>query len=138
MPSCVKGVLTYAPRSRAFAELYDLRIGGWLTWEQVQQARVASFAKLDEAQFGTSDEKRFALRDCAAMSLLSLIPPDRVGAIRRVRGPTPSHHSHQPTRAGDRALTIVLSAHGCVRLDRVCATVRASACLFRLARAHPR
>merc|ERR1712185_262911 len=88
-----------AEKASKTQQMYDQRVGGWLAWEDVQKARVASFAKLEEAQFGTADEKRFALRDCAAISLLSLIPPDRVGAIRKVRGPTPSHHSHQPTRS---------------------------------------
>ena len=51
----------------------------------VQKARQKSVEKLDEAQWGTAEEKRFALRDCAALSLLSLIPPDRVGCIRKAR-----------------------------------------------------
>ena len=66
-------------------QMYDKRIGGWLTWEDVQKARVKAFEKLDESQFGTAEEKRFALRDAAALSLLSLIPPDRVGCIRKLR-----------------------------------------------------
>ena len=51
----------------------------------MQKARVKSVEKLDEVQWGTAEEKRFALRDCAALALLSLIPPDRVGCIRKVR-----------------------------------------------------
>ena len=66
-------------------QMFDRRVGGWLTWEDVQKARLKSFEKLDEVQWGTAEEKRFALRDCAALSLLSLIPPDRVGCIRKVR-----------------------------------------------------
>ena len=66
-------------------QMYDRRVGGWLTWEDVQKARVKSVEKLDEVQWGTAEEKRFALRDCAALSLLSLIPPDRVGCIRKAR-----------------------------------------------------
>ena len=66
-------------------QMYDRRIGGWLTWEVVQKARVKSVDKLDEVQWGAAEEKRFALRDCAALSLLSLIPPDRVGCIRKAR-----------------------------------------------------
>eukprot|EP00966_Prymnesium_polylepis_P018898 435481-Prymnesium_polylepis.1 len=39
----------------------------------------------DAAQTGTPAAKRSALRDAAALSLLSLIPPDRVGCIRKLR-----------------------------------------------------
>ena len=67
--------------------MYDQRVGGWLTWEDVQKARVKCFEKLDEAQWSSTEEKRFALRDAAAISLLSLIPPDRVGCIRKANTP---------------------------------------------------
>ena len=65
--------------------MYDQRVGGWLTWEDVQKTRVTALEKLGEAEWGTYEEKRFALRDAAAISLLSLIPPDRVGCIRKLR-----------------------------------------------------
>jgi len=74
-----------AEKASKTQQMYDQRVGGWLTWEDVQKARVKCFQKLDEAQWGTYEEKRFALRDAAAISLLSLIPPDRVGCIRKLR-----------------------------------------------------
>jgi hypothetical protein len=39
----------------------------------------------DAAQTGTPATKRNVLRGAAALSLLSLIPPDRVGCIRKLR-----------------------------------------------------
>ena len=56
------------------------RIGGWIDWADVQKARVEAI-KRSEAQRG--DIK--LLRDATALSLLSLIPPDRVGLIRKLR-----------------------------------------------------
>ena len=72
-------------------QMYDQRVGGWLQWEDVQKARVKCFEKLDEAQWSSPEEKRFALRDAAAISLLSLIPPDRVGCIRKATTPAQSN-----------------------------------------------
>ena len=60
--------------------MYTKRVGGWLTWEDVQKARKKCLETLDESLWGTPGEKRFALRDAAAISLLSLIPPDRCTA----------------------------------------------------------
>ena len=62
--------------------MYTKRVGGWLTWEDVQKARKKCLETLDESLWGTPGEKRFALRDAAAISLLSLIPPDRCTAKR--------------------------------------------------------
>ena len=39
----------------------------------------------DASQTATPAAKRSLLRDAAALSLLSLIPPDRVGCIRKLR-----------------------------------------------------
>ena len=67
-------------------QLYDKRVGGWLEWEDVQKARVAAMNKLNDAAVGgTPAAKMSLLRDAAAISLLSLIPPDRVGCIRKLR-----------------------------------------------------
>ena len=67
-------------------QLYDKRVGGWLEWEDVQKARVAAMQKLNGAALGgTSAARMSLLRDAAAISLLSLIPPDRVGCIRKLR-----------------------------------------------------
>jgi hypothetical protein len=67
--------------------MYSQRTGGWVEWEDVQKARVKCLNTLAEveARGGSLAEKRFAMRDAAAISLLSLIPPDRVGCIRKVR-----------------------------------------------------
>jgi len=65
---------------------YEDRKGGWIEWEDVQKARVAALEKLrDAGQTATPAAKRNLLRDAAAISLLSLIPPDRVGIIRKLR-----------------------------------------------------
>ena len=67
-------------------QLYDKRVGGWLEWEDVQKARVAAMQKLNGAALGGTPAARMSLlRDAAAISLLSLIPPDRVGCIRKLR-----------------------------------------------------
>eukprot|EP00966_Prymnesium_polylepis_P263679 6091099-Prymnesium_polylepis.1 len=60
--------------------MFDKRVGGWISWEEVQKARVEA-CKRSKAKRG--DAK--LLRDAAALSLLSLIPPDRVGLIRKLR-----------------------------------------------------
>ena len=65
--------------------MFDKRVGGWIEWPQVQTARVAAVEKLGQVLGGTPAALRNALRDAAALSLLSLIPPDRVGCIRKVR-----------------------------------------------------
>ena len=65
--------------------MFDKRVGGWIEWPQVQAARVAAVVKLGQVPGGTPAALRSALRDAAALSLLSLIPPDRVGCIRKVR-----------------------------------------------------
>ena len=64
--------------------MFEKRVGGFCEWEEVQKARVAAMVKLASATTGTAAEK-FALRDACAISLLSLIPPDRVGIIRKLR-----------------------------------------------------
>ena len=97
--------------------LFDKRVGGWITWQevhtkrdewhclfvrpcvflytvrfimraktpqlQVQRARV----KAEELASKATDDagRRTKLRDYTAVSLLSLIPPDRVGLIRKLR-----------------------------------------------------
>jgi integrase len=66
-------------------QMYEQRVGGWLTWEDVQKARQRCLEKLGTIGRGSLNEKRSVLRDAAAISLLSLIPPDRVGCIRKLR-----------------------------------------------------
>ena len=60
--------------------LFEKRVGGWLSWEDVQKARLEAVKR---SQADGSNLK--LLRDAAALSLLSLIPPDRVGLIRKLR-----------------------------------------------------
>ena len=61
-------------------QMFDKRVGGWIDWADVQRARIEAVKR---ASTGRGDVK--LLRDAAAMSLLSLIPPDRVGLIRKLR-----------------------------------------------------
>ena len=75
-----------AEKASKTQQLYEKRVGGWIEWEEVQQCRVATLAKLNDAlQSGTSANKRMLMRDACAISLMSLIPPDRVGCIRKLR-----------------------------------------------------
>ena len=72
-----------AEKASKTQNLYEQRVGGWLEWSDVQKARVTAIGKLNLAS--THAERVFAHRDAAAMGLLSLIPPDRVGCIRKLR-----------------------------------------------------
>ena len=74
-----------AEKASKTQQMYEKRIGNWIEWPDVQKARVSAMAKLSELPPGESAAKRNLLRDCAAISLLSLIPPDRVGCIRKLR-----------------------------------------------------
>lgn len=75
-----------AEKASKTQQMYEKRVGGWLEWEDVQKARVAAMNKLnDAAAVAAPAAKRSLLRDAAALSLLSLIPPDRVGCIRKLR-----------------------------------------------------
>jgi len=73
-----------AEKAAKTQQMYDKRVGGWLEWEDVQKARLAAVKKVASTIAGSS-ARRSALRDAAALSLLSLIPPDRVGIIRKLR-----------------------------------------------------
>ena len=75
-----------AEKASKTQQLYDKRVGGWMEWEDVQKARVTATKKLEDVGSGVAPAaKRNLLRDCSALLLLSLIPPDRVGCIRRLR-----------------------------------------------------
>ena len=75
-----------AEKASKTQQMYEKRVGGWLEWEDVQKARVSAMKKLsDMGNGGAPAAKRNLLRDCCALSLLSLIPPDRVGCIRKLR-----------------------------------------------------
>ena len=64
--------------------MFEKRVGGWATWEQVQQARVKAIDLLNKSKAGTPPHTSL-LRDATAISLLSLVPPDRVGLVRKLR-----------------------------------------------------
>ena len=75
-----------AEKASKTQQMYDKRVGGWIEWQDVQKARVSATKKLDEmGRGGAPAAKRNLQRDCCALSLLSLIPPDRVGCIRKLR-----------------------------------------------------
>ena len=75
-----------AEKASETQQMYDQRVGGWLEWEDVQKARVKCLNALAESGTGgTPAQRRSLLRDAAAISLLSLLPPDRVGIIRKLR-----------------------------------------------------
>ena len=74
-----------AEKASKTQQMYDKRVGGWIEWQDVQKARVSAMKKLDEMGKGAAlAAKRNLLRDCCALSLLSLIRPDRVGCIRKL------------------------------------------------------
>ena len=75
-----------AEKASKTQQMYDKRVGGWIEWQDVQKARVSAMKKLEDmGNGGALAAKRNLLRDCCALSLLSLIPPDRVGCIRKLR-----------------------------------------------------
>ena len=75
-----------AEKASTTQQMYDKRTGGgWLTWGEVQQVRVKATAALDAAVQGSAPARRQLLKDAAALSMLSLLPPDRVGVIRKLR-----------------------------------------------------
>ena len=60
--------------------------GGWITWPQVQETRVAAMTAIGAlTESATAPQRRTALKEAAMVSLMSLLPPDRVGVIRRLR-----------------------------------------------------
>ena len=69
-----------AEASSTTEQQFNKRVGGWIEWEDVHRARQNAMSKLR-----AHPAKQSLLRDAAAMCLLSLIPPDRVGVIRKLR-----------------------------------------------------
>ena len=68
-----------AEKASKTQQMYTARVGGWIEWEDVQKARVAAMQKLESlGDDATSAARRNLLRDCCALSLLSLIPPEIV------------------------------------------------------------
>ena len=72
-----------AEKSSKLQNMFEKRVGGWATWEQVQQARVKAVELLNASD--SASQHLSLLRDACAISLLSLVPPDRVGLIRKLR-----------------------------------------------------
>ena len=72
-----------AEKASKTQNMFEKRVGGWATWEQVQQARVKAIDLLNEG--GSTSLHLSLLRDACCISLLSLVPPDRVGLIRKLR-----------------------------------------------------
>ena len=71
-----------AEKQSVTQNMYDKRVGGWLTWPEVQGCRSRAMLRLSMAN---QANKRTFAREAAVISLLSLIPPDRVGIIRKLR-----------------------------------------------------
>ena len=67
-----------AEKASKTQQLYTKRVGGWCEWSDVQKARQHALEKLKELSGKSLADQRSALRDATAISLLSLIPPDRV------------------------------------------------------------
>ena len=53
--------------------------GGWITWQQAQETRVNVMTALNERP------PTATLKEACIISLVTLIPPDRVGVIRKLR-----------------------------------------------------
>ena len=60
--------------------------GGYITWDQVQQTRVNALTHLDALPpTATANQRRVALMQATMISFLSMLPPDRVGVVRKLR-----------------------------------------------------
>ena len=64
-------------------QLYTKRVGGFITWQEAQEARVRAVEALAQCRVGS--QRLELLKGATALSLLTLIPPDRVGVIRKLR-----------------------------------------------------
>jgi hypothetical protein len=75
-----------AEKASKTQHMFEKRVGGnWLTWSQVQEARVGAMKAVGSYNGTDAEKKRSLLRDAAAISFLSLLPPDRAGLIRKLR-----------------------------------------------------
>ena len=75
-----------ASRKTTEQDLYEpARVGGWITWPEVQQTRVNAITAYN-ALVGPSPKQRLtALSQVVMIAFMSLLPPDRVGVVRRLR-----------------------------------------------------
>ena len=71
-----------AEKQSATQQMFDKRVGAWCSWQDVQDCRLRAMQRLGMAN---AANKRAFCKDAAALSMLSLIPPDRVGVIRKLR-----------------------------------------------------
>ena len=97
--------------------LYNKRVGGWVSWEAVQQGRQKVVTALTQS---TSDTRRGLLREAAALSLLSLIPPDR---CQRRDPPPRSARALRPPRRSSPVQTDRLRV-GVIRKLRLGSTLK--------------
>ena len=110
-----------AEKASKTQQMYDKRVGGWIEWEDVQKARVTAMKKLEDVGSGVAPAaKRSLLRDCCALSLLSLIPPDRVGCIRKLRWGHTLKRKPAASFAACCALKALRAASMCVQLSTSC------------------
>ena len=66
--------------------LYEpTRVGGWITWPEVQETRVKAIAAYNALAIPTHKQRLTALKEAVMISFMSLLPPDRVGVVRRLR-----------------------------------------------------
>lgn len=58
------------------------RVGGWITWPEVQAARVKAVAAYSALVNPSYKQRLTALKEAVMISFMSLLPPDRVGVVR--------------------------------------------------------
>ena len=60
--------------------------GGFISWEDVQRTRLSAVETLNTLpESATATQRKTAMQQAALISLMSLIPPDRVGVVRKLR-----------------------------------------------------
>ena len=65
--------------------LYTKRHADWISWEEAQRARISAEQKYKSLPSAPHAKKTQALREWLAIGLFTLMPPDRVGVIRKLR-----------------------------------------------------
>ena len=75
-----------ASRSVKEQTLYEpTRVGGFITWPEVQQTRVNAIAAFNALVNPSHKQRLTALTQVVMIAFMSLLPPDRVGVVRRLR-----------------------------------------------------
>lgn len=85
------------------------RVGGWITWPEVQETRVKAVAAYNALVNPTYKQRLTALKEAVLISFMSLLPPDRVGVVRARRDRMAQ--SHLP-RSDPNKLTRPLQSTG--------------------------